>query len=125
MQRAAGDLQGLVARDPDPAAVAAFFKGLDPDVADALAHERPELVGNLDGAPIPLRYAANAEAIDREIARLRADGVATTTRGCASCASSTTPTATSCSSTPPATAAPPRCSATSPPRATSRLSCRA
>ena len=75
VQRAAGDLQGLVARDPDPAAVAAFFKGLDPDVADALAHERPELVGNLDGAPIPLRYAANTEAIDREIARLHADGV--------------------------------------------------
>jgi len=75
VQRAAGDLQGLVARDPDPTVVAAFFKGLDPDVADALAHERPELVGNLDGAPIPLRYAANAEAIDREIARLQADGV--------------------------------------------------
>jgi pimeloyl-ACP methyl ester carboxylesterase len=75
VQRAAGDLQGLVARDPDPAAVAAFFKGLDPDVADALAHERPDLVGNLDGAPIALRYAANAEAIDREVARLRADGV--------------------------------------------------
>ena len=61
----------LIAREPDPAAVAAFFKGLDPTVADALAHERPELVGNLDGAPIPLRYAANAEAIDREIARLK------------------------------------------------------
>jgi hypothetical protein len=75
VELAASDLQGLVARDPDPAAVAACFKRLDPDVADALAHERPELVGNLDGAPIPLRYAANAEAIDREIARLRADGV--------------------------------------------------
>ena len=75
VQRAAQDLQGVVSRGADPAAVAAFFKGLDPDVADALAHEHPELVGNLDGAPIPLRYAANAEAIDREIARLRADGV--------------------------------------------------
>ena len=75
VQRAAGDLQGLVARDPDPTVVAAFFKGLDPDVAAALAHERPELVGNLDGAPIPLRYAANADAIDREIARLQAGGV--------------------------------------------------
>jgi Alpha/beta hydrolase len=75
VQRAASDLRGLLARDPDPAAVAAFFKGLDPDVAAALAHQRPELVGNLDGAPIPLRYAANAEAIDREIARLQADGV--------------------------------------------------
>jgi pimeloyl-ACP methyl ester carboxylesterase len=71
VDRAARDLQALT----DPAAVAAFFKGLDPAVADALARERPELVGNLDGAPIPLRYAANAEAIDREIARLRADGV--------------------------------------------------
>jgi len=75
VQRAAGELQGLVARDADPAAVATFFEGLDPDVADALAHERPELAGSLDGAPIPLRYAANAEAIDREIARLRADAV--------------------------------------------------
>jgi pimeloyl-ACP methyl ester carboxylesterase len=75
VERAASDLQGLEARDPAPAAVAAFFKGLDPDVAAALAHEHPELVGNLDGAPIPLRYAANAEAIKREIARLRAKGV--------------------------------------------------
>jgi pimeloyl-ACP methyl ester carboxylesterase len=75
VQRAARDLQGVVSGGADPAAVAAFFKGLDPDVADALAHERPELVGDLDGAPIPLRYAANAEAIDREIARLQADGV--------------------------------------------------
>jgi pimeloyl-ACP methyl ester carboxylesterase len=75
VQRAARDLQGVVSGGADPAAVAAFFKGLDPDVADALAHEHPELVGNLDGAPIPLRYAANAEAIDREIARLLAGGV--------------------------------------------------
>jgi hypothetical protein len=75
LQRATSDLQALIAREPDPAAAAAFFKGFDPAVADALAHERPELVGNLDGAPIPLRYAANAEAIDREIVRLRADGV--------------------------------------------------
>jgi pimeloyl-ACP methyl ester carboxylesterase len=75
LERAAGDLQGLVARGADPAAVAAFFKDLDPDVAGALAHERPELVGNLDGAPIPLRYAANHQAIVDEVARLRADGV--------------------------------------------------
>jgi hypothetical protein len=123
VQRAARDLQGVVAGDPDPAAVAAFFKGLDPDVADALAHERPDLVGNLDGAPIPLRYAANAEAVDREIVRGAPTASRTTTRACASCASSTIRTATSCSSTPRATAAPPRCSATSPPRATSRSSC--
>ena len=115
----------MVARGADPAAVAAFFKGLDPDVADALAHERPELVGNLDGAPIPLRYAANAEAIDREIARLRADGVSDDDPRLRKLRELDDPTATSCSSTRPATAAPPRCSATSPPRATSRSSCRA
>jgi hypothetical protein len=76
LERATADLEGLIASKPDPGAVAAFFKGLDPGVADALAHEHPELVGNLDGAPIGLRYTANAEAIKREIARLRADGVA-------------------------------------------------
>ena len=75
VERAAADLEGLLAGDPDPTAVAAFFKGLDPAVAEALAHEHPELVGNLDGAPIPLRYTANAEAIKDEIARLRAAGV--------------------------------------------------
>ena len=75
LERATAGLQGLIASEPDPGAVAAFFKGLDPAVADALAHEHPELVGNLDGAPIGLRYTANAEAIEREIARLRADGV--------------------------------------------------
>jgi len=125
LQGAVRDLEGVIARHADSAAVAAFFTQLDPNVAEALAHERPELVGNLDGAPIGLRYRANAEAIRDEIARLRADGVARTTRVCASCASSTTPTATSCSSTRPATAAQPRCSATSPARVTSRLWCRA
>jgi pimeloyl-ACP methyl ester carboxylesterase len=75
VERDAADLEGLVARDPDPTAVAAFFKALDPAVAEALAREHPELVGNLDGAPIPLRYTANAKAIKDEIARLRAAGV--------------------------------------------------
>jgi Alpha/beta hydrolase len=74
LDRATSDLQGLIASEPDPGAVAAFFKDLDPAVADALAHEHPELVGNLDGAPIGLRYTANAEAIKREIGRVRADG---------------------------------------------------
>jgi pimeloyl-ACP methyl ester carboxylesterase len=74
VERAAGDLQGLLASDPDPTEVAAFFRRLDPEVADALAHEHPELVGNVDGAPIARRYSANAEAIRREIARLRAAG---------------------------------------------------
>jgi Alpha/beta hydrolase len=34
VQRAASDLRGLIARNPDPAAVAAFFKGLDGVSAD-------------------------------------------------------------------------------------------
>jgi hypothetical protein len=72
LDRAAAGLAAL----RDPAAVAAFFDGLDPAVAEALAQERPELVGNTDGAPIGLRYQANAEAIRREIARMEAAGVA-------------------------------------------------
>ena len=75
LERAALDLEGVIARDAYPAAVAAFFKQLDPTVAEALAQERPELVGNLDGAPIGLRYRANAEAIRSEIARRGAEGV--------------------------------------------------
>ena len=75
VERAAADLRGLLGETPAPAAVAAFFSDLDPEVARALALEHPELVGNVDGAPIGLRYAANAEAIDREIARLQAAGV--------------------------------------------------
>ncbi|MFI1990084.1 alpha/beta fold hydrolase [Actinoplanes sp. NPDC020271] len=42
-----------------PAAVAAFFAGLAPGAATALATEYPQVVGNLDGAPVALRYAAN------------------------------------------------------------------
>jgi hypothetical protein len=75
VERAAAELEATLARDPDAAAVAAFFSALDPAVAEALARERPELVGNLDGAPIGLRYTANAEAIKAEIERLRAAGV--------------------------------------------------
>jgi hypothetical protein len=75
VDRAAADLRTLLGQAPAPAAVAAFFSDLDPGVADALAQAHPELVGNLDGAPIRLRYAANATAIDREIARLEAAGV--------------------------------------------------
>ena len=75
LERAARDLEGVIAADADPAAVAEFFERLDPAVAEALAQEHPELVGNLDGAPIGLRYRANAEAIDREIERLEAAGV--------------------------------------------------
>ncbi|MFI5491567.1 alpha/beta hydrolase [Actinoplanes sp. NPDC051859] len=41
------------------ATVAAFFAGLPPGHADRLAQTYPDVVGNLDGAPLELRYAAN------------------------------------------------------------------
>ena len=63
VDRAATDLRGLTEGGASPAEVADYFAGLDPAVAEALAAEHPELVGNTDGAPIPLRYAANAAAI--------------------------------------------------------------
>jgi pimeloyl-ACP methyl ester carboxylesterase len=42
-----------------PAQVAAFFAGIKPTEAAALTRHYPEIVGNLDGTPTALRYAAN------------------------------------------------------------------
>ncbi|MFG2914499.1 alpha/beta hydrolase [Kitasatospora sp. NPDC048298] len=65
-------------RPPDPATatpalVAAFFAGLAPATQEALAARHPLVVGNLDGAPVALRYRANALALaaerTRELAR--------------------------------------------------------
>ncbi|MFF2143818.1 alpha/beta hydrolase [Kitasatospora sp. NPDC058190] len=65
-------------RPPDPATatpaqVAAFFAELTPAQQNALAARHPLVVGNLDGAPVLLRYRANALALtaerDRELAR--------------------------------------------------------
>jgi pimeloyl-ACP methyl ester carboxylesterase len=42
-----------------PERVAGFFAHLTPAEATALTVRYPEIVGNLDGAPVPLRYAAN------------------------------------------------------------------
>ncbi|BCY05799.1 alpha/beta hydrolase [Actinoplanes sp. L3-i22] len=44
-----------------PAQVAAFFATLPAGPAAALAGEYPSVVGNLDGAPLALRYAANRD----------------------------------------------------------------
>jgi pimeloyl-ACP methyl ester carboxylesterase len=52
---AAARLGGL----DDPEAVAALFAELDAVTANALARERPDLVGNTDGAPLALRLYAN------------------------------------------------------------------
>ncbi|MEW1723186.1 alpha/beta hydrolase [Streptomyces sp. NPDC093109] len=56
---------------PDPAtasprAVAAFFAGLTERQTAALVRRHPLVVGNLDGAPVTLRYAANARAVRAE-----------------------------------------------------------
>ncbi|WP_371481744.1 alpha/beta hydrolase [Kitasatospora sp. NBC_00315] len=64
-------------RLPDPATarpdeVAAFFAALSPARRDDLAVRHPLVVGNLDGAPVPLRYRANVLALTEELGRERA-----------------------------------------------------
>ncbi|MGW0928828.1 alpha/beta hydrolase [Streptomyces sp. NPDC002644] len=49
-----------------PAEVAAFFAGLDDERRRALVRRHALVVGNLDGAPLSLRYEANALALTRE-----------------------------------------------------------
>ncbi|WP_436523519.1 alpha/beta hydrolase [Actinoplanes sp. HUAS TT8] len=44
-----------------PAQVAAYFAGLPAGAGAALAREYPTVVGNLDGVPAALRYAANGD----------------------------------------------------------------
>ncbi|MFJ4775891.1 alpha/beta hydrolase [Streptomyces sp. NPDC088762] len=53
---------------PDPAGatpreVARFFAGLDEAARGELVRSHPLVVGNLDGAPLPLRYEANRIAV--------------------------------------------------------------
>ncbi|MCK7626724.1 alpha/beta hydrolase family protein [Streptomyces sp. RS10V-4] len=52
--------------DPDaaPAALRAFFTGLDTSARRQLADRYPLVVGNMGGAPVGLRYHANRIAID-------------------------------------------------------------
>ncbi|MGH3488654.1 MAG: alpha/beta hydrolase, partial [Actinopolymorphaceae bacterium] len=57
------------AASSSPAAVADFFDSLPLAAGGALASRFPAIVGNLDGAPPALRYAANQE----EVARLGVD----------------------------------------------------
>ncbi|MFF0391343.1 alpha/beta hydrolase [Kitasatospora sp. NPDC004615] len=55
-----------------PAEVAAFFDALAPDQQRQLAFRHPQVLGNLDGAPVPLRYLANSLALAQERAREQA-----------------------------------------------------
>ncbi|MER8186538.1 alpha/beta hydrolase [Kitasatospora sp. NPDC094015] len=60
---------GVALPDPataTPAEVAAFLAGLTPAGREALAVRHPLVVGNLDGAPVELRYRANALALAEE-----------------------------------------------------------
>ncbi|MBB4893405.1 hypothetical protein FHS39_002436 [Streptomyces olivoverticillatus] len=52
-----------------PADVARFFAALDETDRHRLAARHPLIVGNLDGAPVPLRYEANRRAIEDERAK--------------------------------------------------------
>ncbi|MFF3493836.1 alpha/beta hydrolase [Streptomyces sp. NPDC002795] len=63
---------------PDPATarpsqVASFFSGLSGAEQHDLVARHPSVVGNLDGAPIALRYEANALSLRAELDRARAD----------------------------------------------------
>ncbi|MER7111068.1 alpha/beta hydrolase [Streptomyces sp. NPDC000229] len=56
---------------PDPVSaaprdIATFFRTLTTAQQRSLAHRHPTVVGNLDGAPVALRYEANATALRRD-----------------------------------------------------------
>ncbi|WP_435970310.1 alpha/beta hydrolase [Streptomyces sp. Qhu_M48] len=55
----------------DPAGVARFFAGLSPVRQRELARTHPTVVGNLDGAPLELRYEANARSTRGEFGGAR------------------------------------------------------
>ncbi|MFH8288298.1 alpha/beta hydrolase [Streptomyces sp. NPDC018059] len=66
---------GMRLPDPataSPARVAAFFASLSADRRQELVTRHPSVVGNLDGAPIALRYEANARFLKAERKRERA-----------------------------------------------------
>ncbi|MGA4848650.1 alpha/beta hydrolase [Streptomyces sp. G5(2025)] len=67
----------LGVRLPDPATasptrITAFFDSLSPARRQELAARHPSVVGNLDGAPVALRYEANTRSLKAERARERA-----------------------------------------------------
>ncbi|MDQ0813641.1 hypothetical protein QFZ63_005355 [Streptomyces sp. B3I7] len=63
-----GRLAGHRLPDPDapPARLARFFASLDAGQRSGLAHRYPLAVGNMNGAPVELRYAANRIALTRQ-----------------------------------------------------------
>jgi hypothetical protein len=59
------DGHALPAADGSPARLARFFASLTPHQRDRLAARYPLAVGNMNGAPVTLRYRANRIALDR------------------------------------------------------------
>ncbi|MGW8376325.1 alpha/beta hydrolase [Streptomyces sp. ODS28] len=57
----------LPAPDAGPARIARFFDGLDAKQRQGLAHRHPLIVGNLDGAPVKVRYEANRTALRQAV----------------------------------------------------------
>ncbi|MDO0927886.1 alpha/beta hydrolase [Streptomyces sp. TG1A-8] len=70
-----GSVHGLRLPDPDaaPARLARFFASLAPRERERLARRYPLAVGNMNGAPVLLRYRANRLALEqaREVERRR------------------------------------------------------
>ncbi|MGW0991922.1 alpha/beta hydrolase [Streptomyces sp. NPDC002523] len=70
-----GSVHGLHLPDPQgaPAKLTRFFASLTPHERDRLAHRYPLAVGNMNGAPVSLRYRANHIALDqaRKVERKR------------------------------------------------------
>ncbi|MFF0742529.1 alpha/beta hydrolase [Streptomyces sp. NPDC004111] len=60
-----GRFEGRELPDPQgpPQRVASFFDGLDAGQRGRLVRDHPLVVGNLNGAPLPLRFAANRRAL--------------------------------------------------------------
>ncbi|MFE6482362.1 alpha/beta hydrolase [Streptomyces sp. NPDC057757] len=63
-----GTLAGHPLPDADsaPGVLARFFASLDAGRRDLLAHRYPLAVGNMNGAPVELRYAANRLALEKQ-----------------------------------------------------------
>ncbi|MFJ1552565.1 alpha/beta hydrolase [Streptomyces mirabilis] len=63
-----GSVAGQRLPDPDttPSRLARFFASLDVHERTRLAHRYPLAVGNMNGAPVTLRYEANRVAIDQQ-----------------------------------------------------------
>ncbi|MEV7385818.1 MULTISPECIES: alpha/beta hydrolase [unclassified Streptomyces] len=63
-----GSVHGLQLPDPQasPALLTRFFVSLTPQDRDRLAHRYPLAVGNMNGAPVELRYRANHIALEQQ-----------------------------------------------------------